>query len=406
MPRGFGSARRSRFPKRIALIHTRIVSNVLRPALLYAWVVAAAWSAEPYRLDLPKGFPAPKIPVANPLSDAKVRLGRYLFYDPRMSVNRTQSCATCHRQELAFTDGRATAIGATGEDHPRGAMSLVNVAYASVLTWSDPDMRSLEKQALVPMLAEHPVELGLRGREEAVLEEFRADPVYSALFPEAFSEKSGGTNAAFTLANVAKALAAFERTIISARSPWDRFHYGNEAGAISASAKRGEVIFFDDGLSGCFRCHGGFNFSDATDYVGSVAAPAEFHNTGLYNLPGALSYPAPNLGVYEHTKRPADVGKFKTPTLRNVELTAPYMHDGSIATLEEVLDHYAAGGRTISTGPFAGRGHDNPHKDARINGVGLTAQNRADLIAFLRSLTDTELTRDPRFSDPWPSNVQ
>ncbi len=321
-----------------------------------------------------------------------------------MSVNGTQSCATCHRQELAFTDGRATAIGATGEDHPRSAMSLVNVAYASVLTWSDPDMRSLEKQALVPMLAEHPVELGLRGREDAVLEEFRADPIYRGLFPEAFPEKDAGATATFTLANVAKALAAFERTIISARSPWDRFHYNGEANAISASAKRGEVIFFDEDLGGCYRCHGGFNFSDATEYVGNATVPAEFHNTGLYNLPGALSKPPPNLGIYEHTKRPADVGKFKTPTLRNVELTAPYMHDGSIATLDEVLDHYAAGGRTISGGPFAGRGRENPHKDSRISGATLTAQNRADLIAFLRSLTDTELTRDPRFSDPWPSN--
>jgi cytochrome c peroxidase len=134
-----------------------------------------------------------------------------------------------------------------------------------------------------------------------------------------------------------------------------------------------------------------------------MAVHVEFHNTGLYNLPGLFSYPAVNLGVYEHTKRLADVGKFRTPTLRNVELTAPYMHDGSIGTLEEVLDHYAAGGRTISSGAFAGRGHDNPHKDARMTGIDLTAQNRADLIAFLRSLTDTEVTRDPRFSNPWTS---
>src|SRR5580658_6226403 len=168
MPRGFGSARRNRFLKRIALIHPRVVSNVLRPALLYACVAAAAWGAEPYRLDLPKGFPPPKIPVANPLSDAKVRLGRYLFYDQRMSVNRTQSCASCHRQELAFTDGRATAVGATAQDHPRSAMSLVNVAYAGVLTWSDSNLRTLEAQALIPMLSDHPVELGLRHRESFV----------------------------------------------------------------------------------------------------------------------------------------------------------------------------------------------------------------------------------------------
>lgn len=274
-------------------------------------------------------------------------------------------------------------------------MSLVNIAYSSVLTWSDPNMRSLEKQALVPMLSEHPVELGLQGREDSVLATLRGDPVYSKLFPEVFPDTR------FTLANAAKALAAFERTIISARSAWDRFHYGNEAGAISDSAKRGEVLFFSDEIAGCFRCHGGFNFSDAIDYVGNTRPPAEFHNTGLYNLSGAFSYPPPNRGVYEHTRRAADVGKFKTPTLRNVELTAPYMHDGSIATLDAVIDHYVAGGRTITGGPLAGNGHENPHLDRRMTGLHLTAQHRADLLAFLRSLTDTELTRDPRFSNPW-----
>jgi cytochrome c peroxidase len=377
-------------------------SDLMRLALVCALTAAAASGfQQPYRWDLPKGFPKPRVPASNPMSDAKVQLGRYLFYDQRMSVNGTQSCASCHQQELAFTDGRATALGATGQTHPRSAMSLVNVAYTSVLTWSDPDMRSLEKQALVPMLSEHPVELGIRGREDAMLDQLRSDPVYRDLFPRAFPENTAGANDAFTLANVAKALAAFERTIISARSPWDRFHYHGEADAISDSAKRGEVIFFNDPIAGCYRCHGGFNFSDSTEYAGSPDARSTFHNTGLYNLPGMFSYPAPNLGIYEHTKRPADLGKFRTPTLRNVEVTAPYMHDGSIRTLEEVLDHYAAGGRTISAGPLAGRGHDNPHKDARIAEVGLTAQNRQDLIAFLLSLTDEEVKRDPRFSNPW-----
>jgi cytochrome c peroxidase len=159
------------------------------------------------------------------------------------------------------------------------------------------------------------------------------------------------------------------------------------------------VLFFTD-RTACFRCHGGFNFSDATGYEGRRAA-AEFHNTGLYNVPGTLTYPAPNVGIYAFTKRPADVGKFKAPTLRNVALTAPYMHDGSIPTLEAVLDHYAAGGRTIADGPYAGAGHNNPNKDRRLTGFYLTPQNREDLLAFLRSLTDEELTRDPRFSDPW-----
>src|SRR5712692_732735 len=360
-------------------------------------LVAALVSAEEYHRDLPKGFPKPRVPAANLMSEAKARLGRYLFYDKRLSVNGTQSCATCHRQELAFSDGHARSVGATGQTHSRSAMSLVNVAYSAVLTWSDPNLRSLEKQALIPMFSEHPVELGLRGREEAVLADLRSDPVYRALFPKAFAEAKDP----FTITNVANALAAFERTILSARSPYDRYYYGGDRTAIPDSAKRGEVLFFTDSLARCFRCHGGFNFSDATEYEESANVSVEFHNTGLYNLPGRFSYPSPNLGIYEHTKKPPDVGKFKAPTLRNVALTAPYMHDGSIATLEEVLDHYAAGGRTISSDPYAGRGHDNPHKDARITGIALTAQNRQDLLAFLRSLTDTEVIHDPRFSNPW-----
>ena len=350
-----------------------------------------------YAWDLPPGFPPPRVPTTNPMSQAKALLGRYIFYDTRMSVNGTQSCASCHRQELAFTDGRATAVGATGENHPRSAMSLVNVAYSSVLTWSNPNLRSLEEQAPVPMLSDHPVELGLQGRVNAFLKQLPADPVYRALFPRAFPEAKD----LFSLANIAKALATFERTIISARSPYDRYYFGGDSGAISESAQRGQALFFGQEVAGCFHCHSGFNLSDATVYQGSHGAPIEFHNTGLYNLPGALHYPWPNLGIYGQTKKPADAGKFKTPSLRNVALTAPYMHDGSVMTLEEVLDHYAAGGRTIPAGPYAGRGHDNPYRDARLTGFTLTPQNVQDLLAFLRSLTDSELTHDARFSNPW-----
>jgi len=354
-------------------------------------------AAEEYRWSLPKGFPKPRVPVGNPTSESKARLGRYLFYDERLSVNGTQACASCHRQELAFTNGSAMPRGATGQAHPRRAISLVNVAYSAVLTWSNPNLRSLEEQALIPMFSEHPVELGLRGREKSLVGLLRSDPVYRELFRMAFAD----SKAPFTVVNVAKALASFERTIISARSPYDRYHFGGDQNAISQSAQRGEALFFADQFGGCFRCHGGFNFSDATDYESSRQTPVEFHNTGLYNLPGKFSYPLPSLGIFEHTGKPGDIGKFKAPSLRNVELTAPYMHDGSIATLEEVLDHYAAGGRTISDGPYAGRGHDNPNKDARLTGIGFTAQNRADLLAFLRSLTDTDVLHDARFANPW-----
>jgi len=180
----------------------------------------------------------------------------------------------------------------------------------------------------------------------------------------------------YTIRNVARAMAAFERTIVGADSAWDRFHYGDET-AISESAKRGEILFFTDGGPQCFRCHSGFNFSGEDEY----------HNTALYD-----PYPPPNLGLFAHTRRAEDAGKFKAPTLRNIAVTAPYMHDGSIATLEEVLEHYAAGGRA----------HGNPGKDPLVRGFTMTVQNRVDLVAFLKSLTDEGLLHDPRFANPWP----
>jgi cytochrome c peroxidase len=344
-------------------------------------VVAAPGKGEDYQWNLPKGFPRPYVPADNPMTAAKAELGRYLFYDTRMSVNGKASCATCHKQELAFTDGRAVGLGATGESHSRGAMSLVNVAWSGALTWSNPEMTSLEKQALVPMFGDHPVELGLR-EGDGFLPMLRSDAKYRELFERAFPADADR----FTIVNVTKALASFERSIVSARSPYDRYHYNRDDSAISDSAKRGEVLFFNQHLS-CFRCHGGFNFTGATASEKNPQPEIEFHNTGLYN-----PYPAPNVGIYEFTKAPADRGKFKAPTLRNIALTAPYMHDGSIPTLEGVLDHYAAGGRS----------HDNPNKDPLIGGFTLTQQDRDDLIAFLKSLTDDEVIRDPRFANPWP----
>ena len=375
--------------------------------LRFAFLVCGALAlraapAEPeagdYKWNLPKGFPKPYVPADNPMTAAKVELGRYLFYDTRMSVNGKSSCATCHKQDLAFTDGRAVGIGATGESHSRSAMSLVNVAYSAALTWSNPKLTRLEEQALTPMFGNHPVELGLR-EGDGFLPALRSDPKYQALFERAFPADSDR----FTIANVTKALASFERSIISARSPFDRYHYDREDAAISDSAKRGEILFFNQHLS-CFRCHGGFNFTDAVVSDTHATRQIEFHNTGLDNLPGLLSYPAPNLGIYEYTKAPTDIGKFKVPTLRNIAVTAPYMHDGSIPTLEGVLDHYAAGGRNILSGPHAGNGHENPNKDPLIGGFTLSERDRDDLIAFLKSLTDEQVLHDPKFADPWRRN--
>ncbi len=360
----------------------RILLLLLAACGIIAGILPAAEPvpAETWVWTLPKGFPKPRVPADNPMTAAKVELGRYLFYDTRMSVNGKASCATCHKQELAFTDGRPVGVGATGEKHSRGAMSLVNVAYSATLTWGNPQMQDLEQQALVPMFGEHPVELGLR-ENDGFLPMLRSDPKYRGLFARAFP----ATADPFTIANVTKAIASFERSIISARSPWDRYHYGGDDSAVSDSAKRGETLFFSAPLS-CFRCHGGFTFGGATISEGREPGDPEFHNTGLYN-----PYPATNTGVFEFTRDPKDTGKFKAPTLRNIALTAPYMHDGSIASLDGVLDHYAAGGQAPG----------NPEKDALVGGFPLSAQDRRDLIGFLQSLTDDAVLHDPRFSNPW-----
>jgi cytochrome c peroxidase len=275
--------------------------------LLWRAVPVPAAEGETYVWNLPKGFPRPYVPPDNPMTGAKVQLGRYLFYDVRMSVNGKASCASCHKQELAFTDGRAVGQGATGDSHSRSAMSLVNVAYSAALTWSNPKMRLLEEQALVPMFGDHPVELGLR-EGDGCLPMLRSDPKYRQLFAEAFPAEKDPV----TIANVTKALACFERSIISARSPYDRYHYGGDDSAVSESAKRGEILFFSQQIS-CFRCHGGFNFSDATASASNPDREVEFHNTGLYNLRGHFRTHHPIWGfmnslnrrpTWENSKRP------------------------------------------------------------------------------------------------------
>jgi cytochrome c peroxidase len=347
---------------------------------------------------LPKGFPgAPRVPADNPMTLEKIELGRRLFYDARMSVSGTFSCASCHEQARAFSDGKLLAVGATGAVHPRNSMSLTNSGYGSVLTWANPNERTLEHQALTPMFGESPVELGLVGLEDSLFARLGRDTLYQRLFPAAF-----GDTGTISLYTITRSLAAFQRSLISGNAPYDRYRYHNEPGAITGAVLRGGALFFSERLE-CFHCHGGFNFSGSTDYEGKGFTEKEFHNTGLYNIDGQGGYPAPNIGLKAFTGLPQDMGRFKAPTLRNITLTAPYMHDGSIATLDEVLDHYAAGGRTIGSGPSAGIGSANPYKSGFVGGFTLSPSERADVLAFLQSLTDSTFITDTALANPWPA---
>jgi cytochrome c peroxidase len=347
---------------------------------------------------LPPGVPEPVVPADNPMTAAKVELGRHLFYDARLSGNGTQACATCHAQALAFTDARRTSTGSTGDAHPRNAQALVNVAYNSALTWANPLLTEVERQVQIPIFGEFPVEMGVTGNEDAVLDRIKADPRYAALFAAAFP----GQSDAMSFANIVKALSVFTRALISFDSPYDRYTYGGDASALSAEALRGMALFMSEELE-CHHCHSGFNFSQSTRHANTTFIEQPFFNTGLYNLDGAGAYPIENRGLLELTNDAADMGKFRPPTLRNIALTAPYMHDGSIDSLESVIDTYARAGRLIESGPLSGDGAKNPHKSGLVPGFTITEAQKREVIAFLNSLTDTGFVTDPRFADPFAS---
>lgn len=342
-----------------------------------------------------RSYPPINVPADNPMSDQKVTLGRWLFYDRRLSFNNSIACADCHRQAFAFSDPRPRSIGATGEQTVRNAMTLTNVAYNGRYTWANDRLKTLEQQALVPLTQKHPLEMGMLENKSGIMNRFRADSQYVELFRAAFpSEKDG-----IRLENVVKAISSFVRTLISVNAPFDRFLVGDKT-AMSESAQRGFQLFRSTQLK-CARCHDGFNFRMTSGHRTSKDDDSvAYHNTGLYNLRHNGSYPATDRGLLDVTGDPGDMGRFKAPTLRNVAVTAPYMHDGSVATLEEVVANYAAGGRVIAAGLNAGDGRLNPFKNELITGFDITPEETHDLIEFLRSLTDRTFLANPSLANP------
>lgn len=348
--------------------------------------------------ELPGTIPMPETPEDRPVMESRVKLGRYLFYDNRLSGNQTQSCSSCHAQEKAFTDGRKVGLGSTEEEHVRNPMSLTNVAYNNTYGWVSPSVTSLEDQAGIPLFGESPVELGLAHMDQdVVLERFRKEPLYQELFADAYPDFPREDR--ITMNHIISAIADFERTLLSFDSPYDRYVYGGDADALNDSEKRGMELFFSERLE-CFHCHGGFNFSDAVSHEGLAFVTQPFHNTGLYNVDFEGGFPARDRGLFDLTGNPDDMGRFKAPTLRNIEVTAPYFHDGSAATLEDVIAHYERGGRAIVEGEDLGDGAKNPHKSELIQGFILTESERTDLLAFLKSLTDETFLTDPRHAKP------
>lgn len=378
-------------PSRLVILASAIMAAAIGTA------AAANLERLGYRWLMPAWLAPPPVPDDNPMSAVKVDLGRHLFYDARLSVDGSVSCASCHLQELAFSDGRAVSTGVFGIKGHRNAPGLANVGYNPALTWANPHADTLEFQSLFPLFGTEPVEMGLGGKENDLFRLLRADGYYADAFAEAFPERDG----VIDLFTLTRALAAFQRSLISVDSPYDRYKYGGDSTAIGPAAKRGEQLFFDHRFE-CYHCHMGVMFTDNLQTARSPFVETAFHNNGLYNIGGSGAYPPRSEGLAEFTGRTGDIGKFRTPSLRNVAVTAPYMHDGSIATFRDVLDHYAVGGRTIAEGPLAGVGADHPNKSGLLIGFEATEQEIADLIAFLESLTDQTFLTNTAYGDPWP----
>jgi cytochrome c peroxidase len=308
----------------------------------------------PVAIQVPSGLPPLPIPLKNQPTANSIALGRRLFYDPRLSKDNSLSCASCHHPEFGFKDPRDRSTGVAGARGRRHAPTLVNAVYSTSLFW-DGRARSLEAQVGGPIA--DPLEMNQT--HDAVVAKLKGDPAYRALFQSAF-----GTGD-ITMERIATALAGFERTMLSGNSAFDRYEYQGHKDALSASQIRGLAIFTDPEKGNCSVCHTiGPHFALFTD--------GDFHNTGEGVGPdGEFT----DLGRFETTKRDSDKGAFKTPTLRNVAVSGPYMHDGKLKTLKDVVDFYA------------GQGNSNPYLDKRISAIQLSGRDRADLVEFMKSLT-------------------
>jgi len=349
-------------------------------------------------LKLPEHIQEPFIPDYNPISAEKIALGRRLFYDKMLSGNRTQACASCHKQELGFADGLSRPMGSTGQMLARNSQGLANVAYNASFTWGNNVLLDLEHQIHVPIEADNPIELGVvDGNRAEVLARFDNDAVYHQMFADAFPDDPGPV----TINKIVFSLASFLRTMVSGNSAYDRY-YDGDATALDESQIRGLRLFNSERFE-CFHCHSGINLSisyrDARTTPGTITYP--FFNNGLYNLGGSGDYPHGNQGLFEVTQNTDDRGMFRPQGMRNIALTAPYMHDGSIATLTDVVKHYARGGRLTESGPNAGDGRFSPLKSGLIRGFEANEEEIADVVHFLESMTDPVFLNSPDFSDPF-----
>ncbi len=303
---------------------------------------------------LPRGLTPPPVRPDNVMNAAKVALGRRLFYDPALSANATLSCAECHQQARGFTDGLPTHPGVTGEMGVRNVPGLANVGWRTGLTWADDSITTLEAQAMVPMTGEHPIEMGMKGGEDEIARRLSADPCYRTLFTRAFpafTRAFPAQSARIDFKGVTAALGAFQRTMIAFDTPYDR-------GAMRASAAKGQQSF---AAAGCASCHGGPHFTDDRLHYVGTAKPSEPDASAYGGKPPPPGFEPPP-------------ERFRTPGLRNVAVTGPWLHDGSATSLDMAIRRHAAG---------------------QLAGVDMPA-----LLAFLDSLTDASFLKAAHLAKP------
>lgn len=317
--------------------------------LVLGSILSESLAQTPLKLNFPLGLNADSayIPEDNPLTAEKVALGKQLYFDKRLSADNTVACATCHNPRFGFTDGQPVSSGMKGQKGGRSAPTTINRIFSVEQFW-DGRAKDLEAQAIGPMA--NPIEMGFT--HEGVVKRVRGIKGYREQFLQVFGTEE------FTIDHVGKAIASYERTILSGNSPFDRFEAGDKT-ALSEAAQKGLALFRDKAKTNCVSCHAGSNFTDES-----------YHNIGV-----GMEKEKPDLGRYEQTKEDSDRGGFKTPTLRDIALSAPYFHDGSAKTLEDVVEFYNKGGTK------------NQWLSKEIKPLNLTAGEKAALVEFLKLLT-------------------
>jgi cytochrome c peroxidase len=363
---------------RFLLISVLIACNKQQPTVAVEGdLTQIPYNPQSFTINKPAHFPEVPVPASNPMTVEGVQLGRHLFYDPILSANKTMSCSSCHLPEKSFTDGKAVSTGIDGIAGKRSSMSLLNIAYTTEGLFWDGRVMTLEDQALLPV--EDPIEL--HHLWPNVIENLKSHAEYPSMFRKAFGIND---RAEITKELAAKALAQFERTLISSgNSIFDRFQNG-ETDLIQDEVLDGKLLFFDEGASlnlpdaQCFHCHGTVSLNGN-----------QFFNNGLDPFDQIA-----DMGLMGVTNRIADKGKFRAPTLRNIALTAPYMHDGRFQTLEDVVRHYLK------------EAHASPGMDPNM-GLLVNSKDKFNeyhiqaLVAFLHTLTDTTFTKNPMVQSPF-----